>query len=463
MDSVFFSRVVLAVDVGVWVSNRCFRKMGSRQRRLNSFESFFAESNVRFAVLLEFTNDRPLCKDIEQSCRNALQSCRLGHLTLEQEPKENSTGDGGGGAGWVMKLDRDASMRDPKITRLESIPDDMGKYLEERVVTDTLMAVGPLVVEVLTTTSSHQEDCRCVGISINGNHALVDGQSMKHFLGAIANDHHPCQEKRTGPWTMLPDWQELVAASQTQAWDEEPKYLPASFPMLQLKDIMTNNIENKEGQEDHDDVRCTISAKTLSTIKEMTKTKGSTISGFLVTLLMASLAAEYIDQGHRQERDVGISVLVDLRSYLNTAHKEINQAIGTVTVSLPAIETFSGWSQNNQQWFVVANQVTSQLRARVERGEAHRCAVALCSGHFEAASPEATMELSNLGVCRFSSSLASRLHVSQRFDGYDGASCMIHTESASGVLRWTTSYGNNQCKKTIQRIMGRVQAWIERC
>ena len=40
---------------------------------------------------------------------------------------------------------------------------------------------------------------------------------------------------------------------------------------------------------------------------------------------------------------------------------------------------------------------TNQLQARVARGEAHRSALAMTEGRFDAGPPEATMELSNLG------------------------------------------------------------------
>ena len=60
--------------------------------------------------------------------------------------------------------------------------------------------------------------------------------------------------------------------------------------------------------------------------------------------------------------------------------------------------------------------------------------IALTSGHFEEASPEATLELSNLGRCE-----NLQMHTAQRYDGYDGVSCMAHTESTG--LRWTVSMG----------------------
>jgi len=40
---------------------------------------------------------------------------------------------------------------------------------------------------------------------------------------------------------------------------------------------------------------------------------------------------------------------------------------------------------------------TSQLRERVARGEAHRSALTMTEGRFDAGPPEATIELSNLG------------------------------------------------------------------
>ena len=60
---------------------------------------------------------------------------------------------------------------------------------------------------------------------------------------------------------------------------------------------------------------------------------------------------------------------------------------------------FPGRNLENLAVTYLANKTprTSQLRERVARGEAHRSALAMTEGRFDAAPPEATIELSNLG------------------------------------------------------------------
>jgi len=163
----------------------------------------------------------------------------------------------------------------------------------------------------------------------------------------------------------------------------------------------------------------------VTNLRSVASKSKCTISGLVLTQLMASLATEYLKQDEQETRDVGVSVLVDLRQFFNENLEQLNQAIGTVTVSLPA-RTFLLWSEKDlENWLPVAQAVASQLQTRMERGEAIRSS--------ESASAPDTIELSNLGVINTPNS-TTHLHTCRRFDGYGGVSCMTHTESGSGII-----------------------------
>jgi hypothetical protein len=80
--------------------------------------------------------------------------------------------------------------------------------------------------------------------------------------------------------------------------------------------------------------------------------------------------------------------------------------------------------------------------------------VALTSGHFDhRAGPPATLEVSNLGVCQLPQ--GAKMYTAQRFDNYDGVSCMVHTESSSGCMRWNVSIGKGLDSRLIDRVFSR--------
>jgi hypothetical protein len=78
--------------------------------------------------------------------------------------------------------------------------------------------------------------------------------------------------------------------------------------------------------------------------------------------------------------------------------------------------------------------------------------LAATSGRFDEAGPPATVELSNHGVCQIPD--GATLYTAQRFDGYDGVSCMVHSEM-NGCMRWNVSVGQGLDAMLVERIFHR--------
>ena len=107
----------------------------------------------------------------------------------------------------------------------------------------------------------------------------------------------------------------------------------------------------------------------------------------------------------------------------------------------------------------LAAAMTQDLRRRIERGEAHRHALALTKGEFDQGAPEATIELSNHGqyptLCEGQSVL-----LGQRFDDYEGTSISAHSEAHSGHLHLCASVGKGLNASLVEAIMHRASGLL---
>ena len=487
----------------------------SPMRLLNKFETLFAENNVRFALLVELGHQDdtseatkfnptglshftvPFWTDrVEQT----LLHCRLGHLRVRRINNNNNNNDDDqkqiDNCEWYLETRAPGSSSPVHDTigtahEWKDIPTNMGQLLEDIVLQDDppMTADGPLRIRFLTH-GNQQDGPTVVGIVINGNHAMVDGKSLTGFVTKLvgtspldSTDSLIPLESRS--FQMLPDWKDLVMDSLVKMGvDDGLAYLPPTHPVLTLNELQEDDDDDNNNNDgtNNNDFRDMIPAGTIAAVKSIvSQYKGCTMSGFLITILMASIATEYQHSRHHHhkntdtgihEKDIGVSVLVDLRQFLSNpsndpnlpgdnADMDMNQAIGTVTVYHSALDILSKWTTRNSRFGVVA-AVTEQLRTRIGRGEAHRSAVALCSGDFaNAASGPATIEWSNIGVCQLPK--GTTMHTCQRFDGYDGVSCLLHGETSTGVLRWVTSMGAESGVSAVRmgHIMKRVVGWME--
>jgi hypothetical protein len=138
---------------------------------------------------------------------------------------------------------------------------------------------------------------------------------------------------------------------------------------------------------------------------------------------------------------VSISCLVGLGSQLSPAL--YTNAFGTVTVSGfgSLLLTTDGQHHDLASFLVdLAESCTQDLQTRIQRGEALLQCLALCRGEFDNGGPPVTLELSNHGMYH-TTALTKELALQQRYDGYDGVSVSMVSESNSGKMRLTANAG----------------------
>ena len=418
------------------------------ERPLNGLEAIFASCNVRFALLVVLdVHDNLDVAKLHAKTISAFQSSVLGHLSLVQNGPQGE---------WSLVVS-DATVASAKIREILTAPPvDNGKLLHDLVHQETIPAEGPLLVQILKHPSSSD---RGVGIFVNGNHAMLDGRSLTRLVGlAIGSEDSVPKAFKT---IQLEDWKEQVGRSSNEKWDDQPPFLLPQHKVLTMKELCLEHTSN--GGEN---CRFELPGMTLTNLKEFLHSYGrrhQTISGFLAAVILQSLAQEY----HGEEtRDIAISMLVDLRPY--THHRKDSGEISQLHGSVNLIEstdrlTFKASPRTTDAATELARHIcelttrmTLQLKCRVERGEAHRNALAHTSGTFDQAAPAATPELSNLGICLLAK--GAKLFTSQRFDGYDGVSCMVHSESSTGCMRWNVSVGVGLDVGLIERVFTRARS-----
>ena len=390
----------------------------TNQRPLNALEGLFASCDVRFAVLLVMESSTSL--DLEGSANVASESCRLGHIELVKNIDCN----------WVL-MEADAVLSVPVVLEEENdfSVSDFGKFLDDAVQKRTSSAEGPISIQVWPSEGM---------LLVNGNHGLMDGRSMLYWIGVATGVIPP-----SSLWNdkKFPDWKDLVEKA-SQSKDIEPPFLPGKHSKtLTLQELGKEN--KSTGKESF---RWELPGETVAKLRMALKAKGATFTGLLVSIFMHAIAIEYDTD---EQCDVGISTLVDLRPFLDiSSEDQLPQAHGTVTL-LESMENLKG--VGNDEIFSLSAALTTQLRDRVGRGEAHRSALATTKGQFDQAGPPATLELSNLGVCPLPA--GAKLYTAQRFDGYDGVSCMVHSEAnEGGFMRWNASIGQGLDAMLIERI-----------
>ena len=390
----------------------------TNHRPLNALEGLFASCDVRFAVLLVMESSASV--DLESSAKVASESCRLGHNELVKNIDGN----------WVL-VEADDVLSIPVVLEEENdfSVSNFGKFLDNAVQKRTKSAEGPITVQVWPSEGM---------LLVNGNHGLMDGRSLLYWIGVATGVIKP-----SSLWNekTFPDWKDLVEKA-SQSKEIEPPFVPGNHnKTLTIQDLGKENTST--GKESF---RWELPGDIVAKLRTALKAKGATFTGLLVAIFMHAIAIEYDSD---EQCDVGVSTLVDLRPLLDiSSEDQLPQAHGTVTL-LESTENLKG--VGNDEIFSLSAALTTQLRDRVTRGEAHRAALAATKGQFDQAGPPATMELSNLGVCLLPG--GAKLYTAQRFDGYDGVSCMVHSEAnEGGFMRWNASIGQGLDAVLIERI-----------
>jgi hypothetical protein len=448
-------------------------------------------------------------------------------------PNDDDSDDGAEGSWYLAAYhpgkDLDAIVSRPDVCLIG--PTNYGQYLDDRVInTDPAsnQGEGPIHVEVLRfieaedshSSTNEQRDVTvavpstAVGLYVNSNHAICDGRSLLHFASLALQQIQPLpiwtrsrhRETDSSSTTIVPpDWKDLVQECTANDWNDVPPFLGTSISsdheignqlVLSMQELSSTSVSDQKSESaiNNDGIskNRTLRLETPSDVMRDTmallrylkdeKKQKISLTGLLVAIIMKSIATEYYrGNGHRGEpqlpsREIGVSVLVDLRPFLlDQNYPELPQAIGTVTLLLPT-DDFLETMQEDYSGPLLrhAERLTSQLKQRIRRGEAHRSALALANGNFEAASPPATLELSNLGVCSVPTSTI-KIFTAQRFDGYDGVSCMVHSETspslpssnhtnimARTIMRWCVSTGDGlNADGLVERIFSRVVDQLE--
>mmetsp|Transcript_21218 Transcript_21218/g.39608 ORF Transcript_21218/g.39608 Transcript_21218/m.39608 type:complete len:496 (-) Transcript_21218:884-2371(-) len=490
--------------------------MGLNERPLNALETLFAAANVRFSLLIVFDqNDEKCVHDLRQRALQGLETSPLGYLELQHiENDANNT--------WKLIQHELCVGRVTCRTVVTDIKMLGSQWLQALVQTVNEAAQGALVLEIImqktnSTSSDSDNTTNAIGLFVNVNHAMADGRSLTRLVEMATtkplrqeklSDQGKHDSQPTGKYPIIvPDWHELVKQCMTtRQWDDGPAFLPGNYNMLTIDELCAAAIgganENRNASPNgSESYEFEFSADTIIALRKVIKKTTSkhantTLSGFLAAVLMRSLAMEYTltctQEPPPLPRDIGISMLVDLRPQLKQQQQQqeidvqvLPQAFGTVTLMESTdrltMSTRSDDTAENDtvtehkhdghhMILALATELTQQLRRRIERGEALRTGVALASGQFENAGPPATLEVSNLGVCRLPK--GAKLYTAQRFDGYDGVSCMIHSESYSndnddtasavaGCMRWNVSVGQGLDGEVIQRVFTRAAALCE--
>jgi len=421
-----------------------------QKRTLNAIETLFAVENVRFALLLVMpVDDEETLNDEISRLATLARSTRLGNLLIEREPSMDVDAE----ETWTLTQELGKYSCKPTGEGLltnqrhnnELDLKDYGRILENLVQKDTESAEGGLTVKI---GLKETKDGKRKFLYVNGNHAMVDGRSLTHFLSVLAG-----LKKSSLAWKTqtIPNWRNMVMTStgKMEKWSENPPFIEGENKTLTFRELSTDT--SSSGQESF---RFCFPVEVLKSVRKVIKicAPGTTVTGLLAAATMQSLRAEYKGT---ESRDIAVSMLVDLRPFIEIMD-EINQAHGTVTLIYSA-EKFKAppvdfdCFDNFDHVLQAADCLTKQLREKILRGEAHRAALAVTNGEYEKAGPTATFELSNLGVCEIP--MGAELFTSQRFDGYDGVSCLVHSESPSeGSFRWNVSVGTGLDSNLVERV-----------
>ena len=444
------------------------------ERPLNALETLFASANVRFALVVTIPcskDNNEKCEDLwnnlQQSIHVAIQSSRIGYLSLEyrEDPRKETHDE----SSWKL-VEHTTPVARLALQNAKSLAiEDPQTFLQSEVA-QTSSGEGPLLIRLIRTSSG-------MVLTVDGNHAMVDGRSLTQLvhLATLCTPRSADDDDDDWKQVRIPDWKDLVkdalpGSSITEHGRDDVAGTTDATTMLTLAEL--HKSVTPQQHQSCPDQTFAFPVSIVTEIRNALKTKASpaSVTGVIVAALLQSLATEYesssTNNNAAKPKDIGISTLVDLRPYI----QQQSQYQGSKTANpLPQIPQIHGTVTLVERSDMVlelstlklARQMTLQLHRRIQRGEAHRASLAMTTGNFGQL-PASTMELSNLGVCQLGTD-GSALWTAQRFDEYDGVSCMVHSESflssssstETGMMRWTVSVGNGIDAETIRRVFVR--------
>jgi hypothetical protein len=221
---------------------------------------------------------------------------------------------------------------------------------------------------------------------------------------------------------------------------------------------------------DESPLRSEILGDVVASCRARLALKGATLTGLMMACWIQAVSeAAATASGGQDDSVVSISCLVGLHSQLSRGL--YTNGCGTVTVSgqgIPRIltedETQGGARrdrhEHHRQFAAhlvdLASTCTEDMRRRIRRGEAISQGLSLCEGEFESSGcTPGTLELSNHGMYRTTDAI-SEVAMQQRFDGHDGVSVLMFSESHTGVMRLLANAGITYRREAIEALMERV-------
>jgi hypothetical protein len=428
----------------------------SSYRPCHALERLFVDLNIRFAVGLALAS--PVSVEVSRRALDAgLRVSGLDRLAVVSEGNTTSI-----------------AVTSRSITKIESVPvvdESLTVTLEGLVARSDVPSLGMVQCYLLTTTVSADNDGattdEVVGIVVNANHALCDGRLLQTCMGAVADAISGKEPHRQPP----PFHDPTVLRSlhdDLKLWSDEnpppdPVYLPPpqdAAKVVRLSEIPHFLDSSRDDSTKNFTLRRDIPGSVVARCHHELHLKQATITGLMAACWIQAIHEAILANDGSPEGDgtlvVTISCLVALHSQLPKGL--YTNAFGTVTLAGEGVPHRE--NNKSQQHFVdrmidLAAECTRDLRSRIHRGEAANQSLALCRGMFDSGSTPGTIELSNHGVYRTSDAI-SEVAMQQRFDGYDGVSVLMVSESHRQVMRLLANVGPMYSRRAIESVMDRV-------
>jgi hypothetical protein len=430
----------------------------SSYRPCHALERLFVDLNIRFAVGLAF--ESPVSAELARLALVAgLRVSGLDRLAVVMEGSTTS-----------IAVSRHS------ITKIEPVPivdESLTVTLEGLVARSHVPSLGTVQCYLITTTGSADNDGATtdevvVGVVVNANHALCDGRLLQTCMGAVADAISGKEPHRQPP----PFHDPTVLRSlhdDLKLWSDEnpppdPIYLPPpqdAAKVVRLSEIPYFLDSSRDDSTKNFTLRRDIPGSVVARCHHELHLKQATITGLMAACWIQAIHEAILANDGLPEGDgtpvVTISCLVALHSQLPKGL--YTNAFGTVTLAGEGV--LHKEDNQSQQSFVdrmidLAAECTRDLRSRIHRGEAANQSLALCRGEFDSSgSTPGTIELSNHGVYRTSDAI-SEVAMQQGFDGYDGVSVSMVSESHSQVMRLLANVGPMYRRRAIESVIDRV-------
>jgi hypothetical protein len=429
-------------------------------RPCHALESLFVDLDIRFAVGLAFSS--PVAVEVaHQALAAGLRASGLDRLAVVSDGSTHTI-----------------AVTSHATTKIESVPmvdGTLAGTLEGLVARSDVPSLGAVHCYLLTTTDASLSAAApsgvVVGIVVNANHALCDGRLLQTCMGAVADAIGGKGPHRQPPHPPPAFRDPTVLRSlhdELTLWSEAnpppiPRYLPLpheSSKVVRLSEIPYFLETPRDDSTKTRALRRDILGSVVAKCHHRIHSRQATITGLMAACWMQAIHEAVLTNAGSTTGDgtpvVTISCLVALHSQLPKGL--YTNAFGTVTLageSVPQTESTSR-QQFADRIVDLAAECTRDLRCRIDRGEAANQSLSLCRGEFDSSgSTPGTIELSNHGVYRTSEAI-HEVAMQQRFDGYDGVSVSMVSESHSQVMRLLANVGPMYSRLAIEGVMDRV-------